>query len=151
MLNQLHAEEMQKIKASKSKFARFQPGDAIDITWRFCKSDPRPFKDRGIVIKQTKKGLNSSVTIRNVAYGDAYERTYMYNSPLVENIEIYQKAFIHDGKKRVRRAKLYYLRDKELEHSTVSKRGLYSNKVLEEEGVTDDDTTKEDPEGREDN
>ena len=59
----------------------------------------------GIVIKKQNGGLNETFTVRRVAYGVGVEKTFLMHSPLVEKVEV-----VRVGK--VRRAKLYYLRDR---------------------------------------
>ena len=59
----------------------------------------------GTIIKRQRGGSNETFTVRRVAYGTGVERTFLVNSPKVEKVEI-----VRHGK--VRRAKLYYLRDR---------------------------------------
>lgn len=61
---------------------------------------------RGVVIRQRNSGNNHSFTVRRIASnGVGVERTFLYNSPLIEKIEVHRSA-------HVRRAKLYYLRNR---------------------------------------
>ena len=66
----------------------------------------------GICIAVRKRGLGSTVVLRNVVDGVPFERGFPMYSPLIQNAEML-------GKRRVRRAKLYYLRDKPIRESTV--------------------------------
>ena len=59
----------------------------------------------GVCIARSGKGLNESFTVRKISYGEGVERVFPVYSPLVEAIEIKRKG-------KVRRAKLYYLRDR---------------------------------------
>lgn len=59
----------------------------------------------GTVIKKQNGGLRETFTVRRVAYGTGVERTFPMNAPIIEKIEISRKG-------KVRRAKLYYLRDR---------------------------------------
>ena len=59
----------------------------------------------GTIIKKQRGGANETFTVRRVAYGTGVERTFPVNSPKVEKVEIVRKG-------KVRRAKLYYLRDR---------------------------------------
>jgi len=59
----------------------------------------------GVCIARSGKGLNESFTVRKISYGEGVERVFPVYSPLVEEIEIKRKG-------KVRRAKLYYLRDR---------------------------------------
>ena len=59
----------------------------------------------GTVIKKQNGGLRETFTVRRVAYGTGVERTFPINSPVIDKIEVVRKG-------KVRRAKLYYLRDR---------------------------------------
>jgi len=59
----------------------------------------------GVVIAISNRGLNSSFTVRKISYGEGVERVFPIYSPLVEGVEIVRRG-------KVRRAKLYYLRDR---------------------------------------
>lgn len=65
----------------------------------------------GVVMRMRRSGLGSTFVLRNVVDGVAVERGWMTYSPLVRNVELLWR-------KKVRRAKLYYLRDKPLREST---------------------------------
>ncbi|MDZ7548222.1 50S ribosomal protein L19, partial [Clostridium perfringens] len=58
----------------------------------------------GTVIKKQNGGLRETFTVRRVAYGTGVERTFPMNSPIIDKMEVVRKG-------KVRRAKLYYLRD----------------------------------------
>jgi ribosomal protein L19 len=57
------------------------------------------------------RGLDSSFLLRDVYLGEIIERRISLYAPLIQDIKVLQKAHIHKGNKRVRRSKLYYLRD----------------------------------------
>lgn len=80
------------------------PGDTVKTSVKIHEGDKtRTQKFEGIVIRVRKGGANSSFTVRHISYGIGVERTFFFNSPLVEKVEIMSQA-------KVRRAKLYYLR-----------------------------------------
>jgi len=74
---------------------------------------------KGVVISVVNRASDSSITIINMEHGTPVERRIPIYSPLVKDIKILQRAFIHEGKKRVRRSKLYYLKDLDPEKFTV--------------------------------
>ena len=74
---------------------------------------------RGVVIGKYNKKSDTSLTILNVEAGTPVLRNIPIYSPLVVSIKILQKAFIHNGKKRVRRSKIYYLENRDVEAYTV--------------------------------
>ena len=78
-----------------------------------------PFPVRGVVIGKYNRKSDTSITILNIENGTPITRNICIYSPMVVGIKILQKAFIHNGKKRVRRSKLYYLADREVEEFTV--------------------------------
>ncbi|HJX69739.1 MAG TPA: 50S ribosomal protein L19 [Dehalococcoidia bacterium] len=80
------------------------PGDTVKVSIKTKEGDrERTQIFEGVVIR-VRKGQNSaSFTVRHVAYGIGVERTFFFNSPFLEKVEVVQQA-------KVRRAKLYYLR-----------------------------------------
>ncbi len=80
------------------------PGDRVKVSAKVVEAE----KERtqifdGLVIKIKRGGVGANFTVRRVSYGVGIERTFPFNSPLVEKVEV-----VRHGK--VRRAKLYYLR-----------------------------------------
>ncbi len=65
---------------------------------------------RGVVLAKVNRGFESSILIRDVLMGEVIERRISLHAPLIKEIKVLQKAFIHKGEKRVRRSKLYYMR-----------------------------------------
>ncbi len=97
-------------KKLKEEYAKehldFNPGDTIKVFYKIIeKEKTRLHPVEGIVIKIKGAMQRKSFTVRRIAYGQAYEVTFPYYSPKIERIELIRK-----GKRRPRRAKLYYLR-----------------------------------------
>jgi large subunit ribosomal protein L19 len=97
----------------------FRPGDAIEIKHVHHVGDQKMQTFKGVVLAIRNKGLGSNFVVRNVLDGEAVEYMFPKYSPLIRSIKVLQKAFIHKGRKRVRRAKLYYLRDRPPAETTV--------------------------------
>ena len=99
----------------------FKVGDAVEVKFLMNLSKERQHTFTGIVIGKRNRGINSSFTVRNVVDGVAVERSFPTFMPLLKEVNIIKEAYIHkrDGKK-VRRAKLNYLRDRPLGQSTVT-------------------------------
>jgi ribosomal protein L19 len=76
-------------------------------------SAPKPDIVRGLVISKVRRGVDSSFEAVNVEYGTPIIRTFRLYDPLVKDIKIIRKAHIHEGKKRVRRNKIYYYLNKD--------------------------------------
>ncbi len=82
----------------------FAPGDTVKVSAKIVEGEKeRTQLFQGVVIKVRRGGAGASFTVRRVAYGIGVERTFLFQSPLVEKVEV-----VRQGK--VRRAKLYYLR-----------------------------------------
>ena len=80
------------------------PGDTVKVSAKIVEGEKeRTQLFQGVVIKVRGGGVGASFTVRRVAYGIGVERTFIFQSPLVEKVEV-----VRQGK--VRRAKLYYLR-----------------------------------------
>ena len=95
-----------KIIAAEKKLPNFFPGDIAKIGVRITEGK----RDRiqyfeGVCIAKKNRDLNSSFTVRKISFGEGVERTFALYSPIVDSIKV-----IRSGK--VRRAKLYYLRDR---------------------------------------
>lgn len=90
----------------KNDLTQFNVGDTIRIDVRIkegAKERIQAFE--GTVIKKQNGGLRETFTVRRVAYGTGVERTFPINSPMIEGIKVVRRG-------KVRRAKLYYLRDR---------------------------------------
>jgi len=84
----------------------FRPGDTIKVYFRIKEGDKeriQPFE--GIVIRKRGSGTGATFTVRKISYGVGVERTFPLHSPLIEKIEVLRKG-------KVRRARLYYLRER---------------------------------------
>ncbi|MBN1176536.1 MAG: 50S ribosomal protein L19 [Dehalococcoidales bacterium] len=91
------------IKKNK-KIPDIAPGDTVKVSARIVEAGKERIQMfQGVVLKIKRGGTGASFTVRHVAYGIGVERTFPFNSPLVEKVEI-----VRQGK--VRRSRLYYLR-----------------------------------------
>ena len=80
------------------------PGDTVKVSIKTKEGErERTQLFQGVVIRVRKGGVNANFTVRHVAYGIGVERTFFFQSPLLDKVEVVQHA-------RVRRARLYYLR-----------------------------------------
>lgn len=109
LLDELHAEHLGKMQRD---FPPFRAGDAIEITYFPFKTAPQPVSAKGTVISKVNRGLGSNVTILNTVLGYPVEHQINLYDPLIQDLKVLAHQRIHDGKKRVRRSKLYYLRDR---------------------------------------
>jgi len=119
LLQILRKEEFVRAKNGR-EWPEINSGDSILIERRPYMSSNEPVQIKGVVIAKTNKLFDSTITLLNVEHGTPIERKIPLYSPLIMDIKVLQKAFIHQGKKRVRRSKLYYLRDRPPEQFTVN-------------------------------
>jgi|TARA_B110000037_G_C16768289_1_gene362249 large subunit ribosomal protein L19 len=84
---------------------KFSPGDDIIVQVRVKEGERERLQAfEGVVIAIKNRGVNSSFTVRKISHGEGVERVFQTHSPLIASIELKRKG-------RVRRAKLYYLRE----------------------------------------
>ena len=90
----------------KNKVPEFNIGDTVKVSVKIKEGNRERIQTyEGTVIKRRGGSINETFTVRRVSYGIGVERTFMLHSPKIEDV-----AVIRRGK--VRRAKLYYLRDR---------------------------------------
>ncbi len=105
IIQQLEAEQAAKIEAQR-KLPEFSPGDTVRVNVRVTEGNrTRVQAYEGVCIARSGGGINESFTVRKISYGEGVERVFPVYSPLVEGVEIVRRG-------KVRRAKLYYLRDR---------------------------------------
>ena len=86
------------------KIPDFRPGDSVRVMARVVEGErERVQAFEGVVIRERRGGINSNFTVRRVSHGIGVERTFMLHSPRLESVKVVRVG-------RVRRAKLYYLR-----------------------------------------
>ena len=122
LLQQIEAEEVAKLKAGKTA-AVFQPGDTLRVNVKIKEGDrERVQAFEGVCIARAGAGINENFTVRKISFGEGVERVFPLLSPMIDSIEVKRRGV-------VRRAKLYYLRDRRgksariVERSQSSKRG----------------------------
>ena len=104
-IEDINKEAVKKILASK-KYPNFFPGDIIKVGVRIVEGKRERIQYfEGVCIAKKNRDLNSSFTVRKISFGEGVERTFALFSPIINSIKV-----IRSGK--VRRAKLYYLRDR---------------------------------------
>ncbi len=105
IIEQLEAEEAARI-AETRKLPEFEPGDTVRVLVRVTEGQrTRVQAFEGVCIARQGGGFNEVFTVRKISYGEGVERTFPMFSPLVEGVEVVRRG-------KVRRAKLYYLRDR---------------------------------------
>ena len=104
-IEDINKETVRKILANK-KITDFSSGDTIKVGVKISEGKRERIQYfEGVCIAKKNRDLNSSFTVRKISFGEGVERTFALFSPIVDSIKV-----IRSGK--VRRAKLYYLRDR---------------------------------------
>ena len=106
---------IQKLTANK-KITEFSPGDTIKVGVKIVEGKRERIQYfEGVCIAKKNRDLNSSFTVRKISFGEGVERTFALYSPNVDSIKV-----IRTGK--VRRAKLYYLRDRKGKSARIAEK-----------------------------
>ena len=121
-IEEINQANVKRIAAEK-KLPDFFPGDILKVGVKITEGK----RDRiqyfeGVCIAKKNRDLNSSFTVRKISFGEGVERTFALYSPIVDSIKV-----IRSG--QVRRAKLYYLRDR------TGKSARISEKIKEKIGI----------------
>lgn len=104
LLQKLELEHLQELSAGKN-FPEFAPGDTVKVNVKIVEGERERIQAyEGVVVARRNKGINSSFTVRKISYGEGVERVFPLYSPRVDSVELLRRG-------RVRRAKLYYMRD----------------------------------------
>ena len=101
---------------SKKKITNFFPGDTIRVGVRIVEGKRERIQNfEGVCIAKKNRDINSSFTVRKISFGEGVERTFALYSPIIGSIKV-----IRSGK--VRRAKLYYLRDRKGKSARIAEK-----------------------------
>ena len=104
LLKQIENEQMAKLSAGK-EIPDFQPGDTLIVNVKIVEGDrTRVQAYEGVCIGRAGSGLNENFTVRKISYGEGVERVFPVMSPMIDSIKVVRRG-------KVRRAKLYYLRN----------------------------------------
>src|SRR6476660_7109673 len=125
LIQTLEREQMNAVRGGR-KLPPFRPGDTlkvnvkvVDVTYdekaKQNKTRERIQAFEGVCIARQGTGLNESFTVRKISYGEGVERVFPIYSPLVDSVQVVRKG-------RVRRAKLYYLRDRRGKSARIAER-----------------------------
>ena len=114
-IEDINREAIKKITANK-KITDFSSGDTIKVGVKIAEGKRERIQYfEGVCIAKKNRDLNSSFTVRKISFGEGVERTFALYSPNVDSIKV-----VRSGK--VRRAKLYYLRDRKGKSSRIAEK-----------------------------
>ena len=136
-IDQINQESVKKILAKK-KIPEFFAGDTIKVGVRIAEGKRERIQYfEGVCIAKKNRDINSSFTVRKISFGEGVERTFALYSPIVGSIKV-----IRSGK--VKKAKLYYLRDRKGKSARISEKikksiGIdVSEPVIESQSIEED-------------
>ena len=114
-IEDINRANVKKILAKK-KIPEFFAGDTIKVGVRIVEGKRERIQNfEGVCIAKKNRDINSSFTVRKISFGEGVERTFALYSPIISSIKV-----IRSGK--VRRAKLYYLRDRKGKSARISEK-----------------------------
>jgi large subunit ribosomal protein L19 len=107
----------------RKDFPSFRVGDTIRVSFRISEGDKERVQAfEGVLIGEKRGGSHASIRVRKISFGEGVERVFPLASPRIERIEVVQTG-------RVRRAKLYYLRDLRGKKARIKERQDFNRKV----------------------
>jgi len=119
VIKDLEQEEAARVMGDK-KIPDFQPGDTVRVNVKIKEGErERVQAYEGVCIARQGGGLQESFTVRKISFGEGVERQFPIMSPMIESIEVKRRGV-------VRRAKLYYLRDRRGKSARIAERSLSS-------------------------
>jgi large subunit ribosomal protein L19 len=124
LIEKIEQEEIARLTATKV-VPEFAPGDTLIVNVNVVEGTrKRSQAFEGVVIAKRNRGLNSSFIVRKISSGEGVERTFQTYSPLIASIEVKRRG-------DVRRAKLYYLRERSGKSARIKEK-LVARKVKTE-------------------
>ena len=117
MIETLEKEEADRLLANRA-IPAFQPGDTVRVNVKIKEGErERVQAYEGVCIARGGQGINESFTVRKISFGEGVERLFPVMSPMIESIEVKRRGV-------VRRAKLYYLRDRRGKSARIAERQM---------------------------
>ena len=117
LIQQLEAEEAQRLGGLR-KTPDFQPGDTLRVNVRIKEGErERVQAFEGVCIARAGEGVQENFTVRKISFGEGVERVFPVLSPNIESIEVKRRGV-------VRRAKLYYLRERRGKSARIAERAM---------------------------
>ena len=118
LIQTIEQEEIARLSAGKD-IPEFQPGDTVIVNVKVKEGErSRVQAYEGVCIARDGGGLQESFTVRKISYGEGVERVFPLYSPMIDSIKLVRRG-------KVRRAKLYYLRDRRGKSARIAERVDY--------------------------
>ncbi len=114
IIEKLEAEHAARLPGAK--MPDFQPGDTVVVNVKVAEGDRTRIQAyEGVCIARSGSGLNENFTVRKISYGEGVERVFPVYSPMIDSVKVLRRG-------KVRRAKLYYLRDRRGKSARIAER-----------------------------
>jgi large subunit ribosomal protein L19 len=124
IIQTLEAEQVAKLAATRP-IPEFAPGDTVIVNVKVTEGErSRVQAYEGVCIARSGGGLQESFTVRKISYGEGVERVFPVHSPVIDSIKVVRRG-------KVRRAKLYYLRDRRGKSARIAERTDNSAKAAD--------------------
>ncbi len=115
LIQTIEAEQIARLAAARA-VPEFEAGDTLRVSVRVVEGErTRTQAFEGVCIARSNRGLNSSFTVRKISYGEGVERVFPLYSPSIADITVVRRG-------KVRRAKLYYLRERSGKSARIAER-----------------------------
>ena len=116
VVEQLEKEEAKRLSARKTP--EFRPGDTVRVNVKIKEGErERVQAYEGVCIARSGQGIHQNFTVRKISFGEGVERVFPLLSPMIDSIEVKRRGV-------VRRAKLYYLRDRRGKSARIAERAM---------------------------
>lgn len=123
IIEQIEAENIKKLTAERP-VPDFRPGDTVRVNYKVVEgSRERVQAYEGVCIARKSAGISSSFTVRKISSGEGVERVFPLYSPNIDSIEVMRHG-------KVRRAKLYYLRERRGKAARITERSRTSRNAM---------------------
>jgi large subunit ribosomal protein L19 len=117
IIKELEKAETERLAALRTT-PDFQPGDTVRVNVKIKEGErERVQAYEGVCIARSGSGLHENFTVRKISFGEGVERVFPIMSPMIESIEVKRRGV-------VRRAKLYYLRDRRGKSARIAERQM---------------------------
>ena len=129
IIEKIEKEQLEKLSSGK-QIPDFNPGDTIKVDVKVVEGTRERIQAfEGVCIARGGKGINKSFTVRKISYGEGVERVFPLFSPKISSITLIRKG-------KVRRAKLYYLRDRRGKAARIVEKIEVKKKINEKNNVS---------------
>jgi len=130
ILQTLEKEEADRLKAMRPT-PSFQPGDTVRVNVKIKEGERERIQAyEGVCIARAGEGVQENFTVRKISFGEGVERVFPVLSPMIESIEVKRRG-------AVRRAKLYYLRERRGKSARIAERQTTQAERDEQNNPTD--------------